>query len=290
MNKIRYLLTALAMMTMSSPVYALTTNATDTGIEALVNIKFTPSSKVGSFSSTTGLYTPGDPLYEFSGTAVIGTASTDYWNNINPLAVYDPASDPVKISTELLYAQFGTSSVPPTKLTFTAEAIGSALKGSSGFYGTSYSTLMNSYVHSSSAESMTISGLEKSKNYDVYVLTQGPKSFNGSQLTLTGLNSSGSPASFTQSGTSHATNSTFINGTNYMLATLQTDTNGNLHFAYGSNNSKDVLINGLQIAASPQNDPPPTPEPASMLLLGVGGALISAAKLRKKKSADNPVA
>jgi len=45
--------------------------------------------------------------------------------------------------------------------------------------------------------------------------------------------------------------------------------------------TNNAAINGVQMA---------TPEPASMLLIGVGGALMSASKLRKKKAAEKSIA
>ena len=49
------------------------------------------------------------------------------------------------------------------------------------------------------------------------------------------------------------------------------------------------MINGIQVGAPTRQVSAPTPEPASMLLLGVGGALLSARKLRKKKAAEGLV-
>ena len=287
MNKMRYLLTALAMVMMSSPVYASTT-APPATVGALVNIKFTPidPAAVGSFPlySYSGGVSYGGGTSNFGGTSsaaiTVGTGG-DYWNNINP----DVAAGG-SVSTALSLAQ-GFGSVAPG-LTFTAEGLGTIYKNTA-FYGTDYNTLMNTYVWTSDTATMTISKLNANTNYDVYVLTQGSKSSNGSQLVLAGLNSSGVPTTFTQNGTSNAANSTFVAGTNYMFETFKTDANGNLTFAYSSANGKNAIINGLQVVGSAPNTPP-TPEPASMVLIGVGGALMSAMKLRKKKAAENPVA
>ena len=258
MKKISYLLAGLAMMTMSSPAYA---------IDALIDIKFTPS-------------TATDSKYFFRGSAVIGNA-TDYWNNIIP----DENSGAV--NTSLL----STGSRHSGDFTFTSESLGLIGKSSTSFKGTAYATLMNTYVYTyGTTDFMTIAGLSVNTNYDVYVLTQGTKLDPGSKLKLTGLTSSGIQ-SFTQTGLPTGLNNTFVSGTNYMLETFKTDASGNLTFSYtAATLGGKALINGLQIAASSNNGPGPTPEPASMLLIGVGGALISAARLRKKKSADNPVA
>ncbi len=266
MKKISYLLAGLAMMTMSSPAYAVAPAAT---IDALIDIKFTPS-------------VPLDPKYQFSGSAVIGN-SGDYWNNILP----DDNSGAV--STRLLNTG---GLLPGGNFTFTSESLGLIGKSSTSFKGTAYATLMNTYVYTyGTTDFMTIGGLSVNTNYDVYVLTQGSKTDNTGVLTLTGTNVLGSTQTFTQSGISNGTLSSFQPGQNYMLETFKTDARGNLTFGYAAATpGKVAMINGLQIAASSNNGPGPTPEPASMLLIGVGGALISAARLRKKKSADNPVA
>ena len=279
MKKISYLLAGLAMMTMSSPAYAVASaNNSDTGVTSVVNINFV--------TADTNVFT---------GSAVIGTAR-DYWNSISP----DNASiagDPVV--TTLLTPSGGIGSISPG-LSFTAEGINAVIRSNTGFYKTDYQPLMNNYAWTPSTTvdaTISIGGLNQNASYDVYVLTQGSKNGadnNGTQLKLTGYGYSIAKGwanqTFTQTGVSDATASTFINGQNYMLETFLTDNTGTLSFTYASNNGKNAIINGIQVAGSSNNGPGPTPEPASMLLIGVGGALISAARLRKKKSADNPVA
>jgi hypothetical protein len=256
MKKIRYLFTALALV-MMSPSSSYATNS-------LLNIKFAP-------------YT--SPTFVYTGAAVIGN-STDYWNNIIP----DDNSAATGVAL--------TQAFPPTPsaktYTFTSQSLGTIGKTSTGFYGKTEETLMRTYVYSSAtgieSDFMTISGLDKNWNYDVYVLTQGTKTDKGQQLKLTV-----GGTDFVQGGVTDGTLSSFQAEQNFMLRTFKTDASGNLKITYASNNGGVAMINGLQIATS-LNNPTPTPEPASMLLIGVGGAMMSAMKLRKKKAAENLVA
>lgn len=281
MKKTSFLLTALAMAMMSSPLHAAV--VAPTSVDALINIRFVPNLPVAAAYNYTGGVSYG------GGTSYVGGASSgavtvggvgNSWNNVDVNATGPTVLTPV-------------AGFPPGSLTFSAEALGTILQDKSGFYGTDYAKLMNTYVYSyGTAESISIGGLEGNKNYDVYVLTQGTKKESGMKLQLTGLNSAGATQIFVQNGVTSGANGTFIAGENYMLQTLQTNGSGQLNFLYASNlTNKKGIINGMQITASSTPVNPPTPEPASMLLIGVGGALISAAKLRKKKKiADNTVA
>lgn len=279
MKKISYLIAGLAMMMMSSPSYATTPSAPPATVSSFIDIKFTPNST--------------NPIYNYKGAVTydgavtVGQAS-DVWN------IFEP--DLVAGITQPLVLTSGWSGYPTGQsLTFTAEGA-TSLKGStSGFYGGGsgeYAKLMNSYTYVETGDNGTfiIGGLQGNTNYDVYVLTQGNKGDTGSKLQLTGLNSSGVSTTFTQSGTSNSANNSFLSGQNYMLQTFRTDVGGILTIGYSSANGHNAIVNGMQILGSSNNTPGATPEPASMLLIGVGGALISAAKLRKKKSAENPVA
>ena len=304
------MLTGLAMVMMSSPVYAANTNLTNTGIASLININFTQSAP----DPDTGYI---DPAYHFVGSAVIGngettdTLSPDYWNNITPqMASYvaDDPLDPLDLSFTIQTALMPASGLGGFDgITFTAQGINTVSLSSKGFYDSTYKSLMNTYAWTPFDVPATISiaGLDKNTSYDVYVLTQGsisvpkngPQASNGTQLKLTGYGYDTTQGkwvdngTFTQTGVSSASSKIFKAGENYMLQTFMTDGIGTLKFTYASNKfDKYAIINGLQIASSSQAGPPATPEPASMLLIGVGGAIISAAKLRKKKSADNPVA
>ena len=258
---------AAALMGLSSVTsYAATT------VSSFIDVKFTP-----------GI---GNSLYIYSGAVTYGSgpsavtvgAAGDTWN------IFQPDQD-ATISKPLVTT---TGSSSPL-LTFSSGGLTTLFNGTSGFWGSgtgTYKNLMNSYNYVTNGEtgSFIINGLVGKTNYDVYVLTQGNYADNGSKLKLAGLNSSGNPFSVTQSGSGLNTNSSLVQGDNYIIQTFQTDLTGELKIDFSSAvHGENAIVNGFQVTNSP------SPEPASMLLLGIGGALLSARKLRKKKAAESLV-
>jgi hypothetical protein len=265
MKKFKSLMLAAALMGLSSVTsYAATT------VSSFIDVKFSPNKL--------------NPVYNYSGAVTYGSgagavtvgAAGDTWNIFAP--------DLVAGTPQTLVTTTGPSS---SLLTFSSGGATSLYNGTSGFFGGPYSNLMNSYNYVTHGETgnFMIAGLTANTNYDVYVLTQGNLADNGSKLKLEGLNSSGNPFSVTQSGTGLQSNSTLLPGANYIIETFQTDGTGklNIDFSSASSNGHNAIVNGFQVTNSP------SPEPASMLLLGIGGAIMSARKLRKKKAAESLV-
>jgi hypothetical protein len=250
-------------------------------------------SSVTSYAGTTAYYDIrfGGGNVEadsYWGKAVIGN-DHDFWN-IMPAQNLVDGSKGTKIPTELRDINGDLS---PASLTFsyTADAVVNAGLTESGFALTPYAELMSNYVYSAASakpnsdyDTVTFAGLEKSKNYGIYVLTQSEiNGGTGQQLKVT-VNGFDHVSTL-----SNGLASTFIAGQNYLQFDAKTDASGQLVIKYSSalplataSPMNRAVLNGIQVGA-------PTPEPASMLLLGIGGAIMSARKLRKKKAAESLV-
>ena len=266
MKKIIFLLMALLVAAISPPLYAAT--------PGLIDIR------IG------GVYDPFSsyPQYNYTGPAYIGSAG-DYWNNM-PAGIVESSDVP------LLFADKTTSGANLT-FSYIGDALISELSKNNGFNGKLGAELMRSYIYTSAPDSpfdeMTIKGLAKNTQYNLYVYTQ-------SENTKTNLYGQGQVLNLTINGTeylnqtisSDGSKSTFQVGQNVLIKTVTTDNDGKLVIRYQSgvpsadDPANRAVINGFQVAA--------TPEPESMVLIGIGGVLMSAMKLRKKKASDSSVA
>ncbi|MGB7510903.1 MAG: PEP-CTERM sorting domain-containing protein [Pelodictyon phaeoclathratiforme] len=114
------------------------------------------------------------------------------------------------------------------------------------------------------------SGLDYGE-YDIYVYSQKESGHSGS-LSIT---ANGGSTSLSNDGSLNILKEG-VNGNYRIINNVIVGGSGNLNFAMGTSS----VINGIQLVHKS-----PNPEPASMLLLGVGGAL-AAAKLRRKRGGE----
>jgi hypothetical protein len=136
-----------------------------------------------------------------------------------------------------------------------------ALVGSSYMAGTSYKRLYDGYMTAVTPQNITISGLDPNSTYNMVVYAQ--REYGLDKVTYTNINNT----QVLYSATSNSTG--LLYGVNYaMINGLTSDGSGNLTFSYQGQ------ISGLQVQA--------VPEPASVVLLGVGG-ILGAYRMRKTR-------
>ena len=176
----------------------------------------------------------------YSGQGAYADLGNDYWNSVTQTSTNLIASDGV-----------------------TATTIGVAISSNKGIYDTDKITnnLMEDYCAVRDATmTIDITGLDAGADYDLYIYANGDWdyqngtiSFGGNTITTAGLLSDD-----------------FVLNANYVVMSVTADVNGQVSGTIDNDQNSYSAINGMQIV----------PEPATMLLLGLG-SLVSLRRRRK---------
>jgi hypothetical protein len=158
------------------------------------------------------------------------------------------------------------------------DGVGTMSHSESAFYtGTNPAddNLMGSYMYYTGAhplDHMTFGGLVAGENYELYIYTQSENNVEIPEQLIFRVND----GSYVTSTANNGKTGTFTPGLNYVLGTYSANSSGQLVIDYAATGTSNrVVINGLQLRG------PATPEPASLVLLGIGG-LLGARRLKKK--------
>ena len=122
---------------------------------------------------------------------------------------------------------------------------------------------------------LIINGLEAGGLYDVWILAyrNGGSAAERLSATWSTTNATTSASSQLLDHTAVSTGNTFVAGENFVLfANVQADVTGTITFDADATDARRSGLSGFQIQA--------VPEPGSLALLGVGGALIAARRRR----------
>ncbi|TLU81958.1 MAG: PEP-CTERM sorting domain-containing protein [Chlorobium sp.] len=206
--------------------------------------------------------------YNGEGAVTLGRGT--FWNSISGTSEAIPT----------LFTANYSNVLSPAVITYSADvSTAMASGGVNGFNATPYSTLMDGYMASTTSRNITFTNLDANATYTLYVYSQKENTVPDS-LTKTLINGT---ALLNTVNTSNS----FISGTNYIATTVYSNASGALTFSYAPqtiNGTNVGVINALQLHQTGGSGSAPTPEPASLVLLGVGGLFAARKKFRKKSA------
>ena len=195
------------------------------------------------------------------------TQATEYWN---------PAAGKPTNNLQLKDSHGNYASSPGVGVSYTLSGISNINPVDNSFSGGSDATLMSSYIYSVLPnKTLTFSGLVAGHTYGLYVFSQAASKSSGQQLTI---NTNFGVTATTDK--SIGSTSSFSEGLNYLAVNVIADNQGKIGITYapfiisGTTNQGD--INGIVLSSTAH-----APEPATLVLLSIGGMLV-AFKLKGK--------
>ena len=187
------------------------------------------------------------PSTQFSGAALTGAAG-DQWN----------------------YFQSGSGSSPLTNaagqasglsVTFAASGAYGVVPSASGFYGTPYAALMQSFIYTSSTISITLQGLVPGQAFALYIYGQSDQNSGqfGGTVTVNGSTQTALESTYTS----------FVNNGNYLLFEGTADAAGTIAISDAvAPGRSQTMVNGIQLTTQT------VPEPMALSLFGFGVAAL----------------
>jgi hypothetical protein len=201
---------------------------------------------------------------EYTGAAMGGGGSTEFWNY---------AGRPGGTLNALKTSTLGSTSI---NFSWNSDAL--TTTGLSAFTGAA-NNLMSGYIYSSTNDDFfSFAGLQSGATYDLYVYSQtehsqGNNYGNGQNLSIT-IDGHLYDSALTSVGTSTG----FIANQNYKIYRFKAlGTGAYIHYD-GDPHGTRGAVNGIQLTQVPNSA---VPEPASMLLIGIG-SMVTAYRLKKK--------
>ena len=200
-------------------------------------------------------------VYSGQGVSAADGELGDYWNPV--------------LGPEINQQIYG--SVAPDHLPYTPSvnisATGTGVQHINTAFKGDLASLMGNDIYTTSSGVITFKNLVPDQEYGLYVYSQSAnKGLNQSvSITTTGVDNKITTQSTNALLGSNKTTNTLVQGYNYLVFNVRADSYGTLVIDYSPNTGSQYgIINALQLSSTAH-----APEPASMLLLSVGGILFA---------------
>ena len=192
---------------------------------------------------------------QFSGAALTGAAG-DQWN-------YFQSGSGTSALTNTAGQASGLS------VTYTASGAYGVVPSASGFYGTSYAALMQSFIYTSTTISITLQGLAPGQAFALYIYGQSDQNSGnyGGTVTVNGSTQTALETTYTS----------FVNNGNYLLFQGTADSAGAIAISDAvAPGRPQTMVNGIQLTTQT------VPEPMALSLFGFGVGVLGLFRHRSK--------